>query len=78
VITSDRAALSEIAHGSAELVAEPTEKHLTAASWKVLSDPARRAQLRVKGLERAASLQREATARRTLDVLWRVVGGASA
>jgi glycosyltransferase involved in cell wall biosynthesis len=72
VVTADRAALSEIGRGCAELVSEPTEDQLTDAIWRVLSDRGRHAELRARGLERATSLQWEGTARRTLDVLRQV------
>ena len=71
-VTVNRAALSEIANGCAILVDAPTVPLLTGALERGLLDPALRAQLREKGLERAKSLRWENTARLTLDVLRRV------
>lgn len=73
-VTVNRAALSEIANGCAILVDAPTVPLLTGALERGLLDPALRAQLRDKALQRAKSLRWENTARLTLDVLRRVAG----
>lgn len=75
VVACDRAALSEILHGCALLVSEPTVDQLADAIWRVLSDSVLRETLRSRGLERARELRWEQTARGTLDVLRRVADG---
>jgi glycosyltransferase involved in cell wall biosynthesis len=72
VVTVNRAALGEIAHGYAMTIEEPTVESLTEALRRVLDDPELRAQLSRKGMERARELRWPETARRTLDVLRKV------
>jgi glycosyltransferase involved in cell wall biosynthesis len=68
-VTVRRAALTEIANGSALMVEEPTVEALTEAMERGLLDPELRTSLRARGLERARALQWKQTAQATLDVL---------
>jgi glycosyltransferase involved in cell wall biosynthesis len=77
VITVNRAALGEIAHGYALTIEEPELGSLTDALRQVLTDPALARSLRQRGLERARQLRWDVTARRTLDVLRAASGAAS-
>lgn len=74
VVTVNRAAIAEIANGSALLIEEPEVDALTDAMRRALTDAELRATLRAKGLERASTLRLSNTARGTLDVLRRVAG----
>lgn len=72
VVTLNRAALSEIADGAAYLLDDLDVEGLADAIAKVVTDRTLHADLRARGLARAASLQWADTARGTLDVLRRV------
>lgn len=72
VVTVNRAALGEVAHGYARTVEEPTVESLTEAMSEVLSSPQLQQELRAKGQERARELRWDVAARRTWDVLERV------
>lgn len=72
VVTVNRAALGEVAHGYAATIEEPDVDALSDAMRSVLTDPAMQKRLREKGLERARELRWDRTARQTLDVLRRV------
>lgn len=69
VVTVNRAALGEVAHGYAMTIEEPDLDALTDAMGRVLTDTNTSRTLRVKGLERARELRWDQTAQRTLDVL---------
>ena len=75
VITVNRAALGEVAHGYAITIEEPDLEALTDAMRRVLTDPEMSRTLRQKGLERARDLRWDRTAQRTLDVLREVAAG---
>lgn len=72
VVTVNRAALGEVAHGYALTIEEPELGALAGAIRRVLTEPDTARALRAKGLERARELRWDRTARRTLDVLRRV------
>jgi glycosyltransferase involved in cell wall biosynthesis len=72
VVTVNRAALGEVAHGYACTIDDPNVNDLARAMDSVLSDQATSRALRGKSLERAKSMRWSDTARRTLDVLRRV------
>jgi glycosyltransferase involved in cell wall biosynthesis len=69
VVTVNRAALGEVAHGYAMTIDAPEVGALTEALRRVLTEPDTARALRAKGLERARDLRWDKTARRTLDVL---------
>jgi glycosyltransferase involved in cell wall biosynthesis len=68
VICSDRSALPEITDGAAILVDPGDRAALTRAIARVLDDHSLQAQLRARGLARAAAFTWERTARATLAV----------
>ncbi|MBI5594762.1 MAG: glycosyltransferase family 4 protein [Elusimicrobia bacterium] len=68
VVTSTTSALPEVAGGAALLCDPDSPEQLAAAMVSILDDGAVRADLREKGLRRAAALPWEETARRTLAV----------
>ncbi len=72
VITVNRAALTEIAGGAAFLLEDLSVEGLADAIHRVIADRIMHADLRQKGLARAATLRWEDTARNTLQVLRRV------
>lgn len=72
VITVNRAALGEVAHGYGLTIEEPSVDALTDALRRVLGDPNLQAELSRKGLERARELRWTEAARRTLEVLRQV------
>ena len=74
VVTSRSGALPEVAGGAALLADYDSPEQLAAAMVQVLDDGAVRADLREKGLRRAASLPWEKTARETLAVYRSVLG----
>jgi glycosyltransferase involved in cell wall biosynthesis len=78
VIAVDRAALTEILDGCAELMTDPTVDQLARAIWRVVSDRNRHCELRQKGLARAATLRWDHTAAGTLEVLRRTAREAVA
>src|SRR5262249_41413323 len=75
VITVNRAALGEVAHGYALTIEEPNVDALTEAMGGVLGDPTLQRTLRERELERAKAFRWDITARRTLDVLRHVAAG---
>ncbi len=72
VITVNRAALGEVAHGHGMTIDAPELGPLTDALREVLRDSSLRAKLSRKGLERAKELRWPIAARRTLEVLRKV------
>ncbi len=68
VVTATNSAMPEVAGGAALLCDHDDSEQLKAAMVAVLDDGAVRADLREKGLRRAAALTWEETARRTLAV----------
>lgn len=74
VVTSRSGALPEVAGEAALLADYDSPEQLAAAMVQVLDDGAVRADLREKGLRRAASLPWEKTARETLAVYRSVLG----
>jgi glycosyltransferase involved in cell wall biosynthesis len=78
VITSTASSLPEIAGDAALLVAPDDTAGLAQAIERVLSDAALRADLRARGLARAAQFTWEAAARQTLAVYHQVLGTADA
>jgi glycosyltransferase involved in cell wall biosynthesis len=72
VITVNRAALGEVAHGFGLTIEAPELDQLTDALRRVVGDAALHAELRRKGLERAKELCWPVAAHRTLEVLRQV------
>jgi glycosyltransferase involved in cell wall biosynthesis len=75
LVTVNRGALPEISGGAALMIEEPELDALADAMRRVLFDPALRASMREKGLERARRLQWRDTAEATLNVLREVAEG---
>ena len=75
VITVGRGAVAEIVADAAVTVDAPTPDLLEVAIRRVLTDPALRAEMGTKSIERAELFRLDSTARGTLDVMRRV-GGA--
>ena len=74
VVTSNTSSLPEVA-GDAALLVDPYDvRQIAQAMWLVLSQPALAAELRARGLARAAQFTWERTARETIAVYERVVG----
>jgi glycosyltransferase involved in cell wall biosynthesis len=76
VVTVNRAAIKEIANGSALLIEEPEIDALVEAMRRALGDESLREKLRAGGIERAGTLRWSQTARLTLDSLRRTVEGS--
>lgn len=74
VVTSNSGALPEVAGGAALLCDYDSAEQLAAAMVQVLDDSAARADLREKGLRRAAALPWEKTARETREVYRSLLG----
>ena len=75
VVTSNTSSLPEVA-GDAALLVDPYDvAQIAQAMWLVLSRPALAAQLRAKGLARAAQFTWERTPRETIAVYERVLAG---
>jgi len=75
VVCSNAASLPEVVGDAAVLVTERSPDAFADSLARVLQDPALAADLRRRGLERAAQFTWEKAARKTLD-LYRAVGGA--
>ncbi len=75
VVCSNAASLPEVVGDAAVLVSERSPDAFADSLARVLQDPALAADLRRRGLERAAQFTWERAARQTLD-LYRAVGGA--
>jgi glycosyltransferase involved in cell wall biosynthesis len=76
VVTSGVSAMAEIA-GDAALLVDPQDVDaLTSAMARLLSDEALRADLRQRGIERAAQFSWERAARETLSVYENVAAKA--
>src|SRR5262245_1495736 len=73
VIASNRGGLADVANGYARMLADPTAEAIGDALYEVLSDSTVRQTLQDKALERATAFRWENTARKTIDVLRRVV-----
>lgn len=69
VIGINRAAFGEIVDGAGRLIDEPSVEGLKSALGEVLGDPALRAEMRARGLERANAFRWEDNAARTLEIL---------
>ena len=67
VVASDRGGLAEVVTGAAIVVDPADPEGLAAGLERVLSDPGAAADLRARGLERAAALTWEACAERTVQ-----------
>jgi glycosyltransferase involved in cell wall biosynthesis len=72
VVTVNRAALGEVAHGFALTLEQPEVGALADAIYQVITDTALAERLRQRSLERSRDLRWEVTARRTLAVLRQV------
>lgn len=77
VVSSRASCLPEVAEGAALLVEPRDAEGMADALGRVLGDPELRADLRVKGLQRAAAYTWDAAARRLLAVYERVHGTTS-
>jgi len=75
VVTSNKAALGEVARGYALTVDEVTAEALADALYRAISDAGTRARLRAGSLERAPLLRWSVSTRKTLDLLRRVAAG---
>lgn len=76
VVTANRSSLPEVA-GDAALLVDPEDvEAIAAAMQRLLSDPALAADLRQRGLERAAQFTWERTARETVAVYEQVLKGS--
>lgn len=73
VVTSNSSSLPEVAGDAAMLVDPYDVEQIAQAMWLVLSQPALAAELRTKGLARAAQFTWERTARETIAVYERVL-----
>lgn len=69
VITTNRAALGEVAHGHAHTMEEPTVGNLVAALRQVLGDEGYRRSLGERCLRRSRDFSWRKTAQRTLEIL---------
>jgi glycosyltransferase involved in cell wall biosynthesis len=76
VVASNRASLPEVVGDAGVLVDSPDAPSIAAAVAGIITTPGRREELRAKGLERARSFSWDATARATIGVYERVLGGA--
>ena len=72
VVTVNQGSLREFAPGAAHVVEAPSVADLRDGILAVASDPSLRARLRESGIARAASITWAHTARKTMDILWRV------
>jgi glycosyltransferase involved in cell wall biosynthesis len=74
VITGDRTSLPEVV-GDAGLLVDPfDESAITQAIAHMIDNPELRAQLRLKGIERARTFSWHKTARQTLEIYERAIG----
>jgi glycosyltransferase involved in cell wall biosynthesis len=78
VITTGWGAMREVTDGAALYVDARQPQEIADAILALAADEARRAELRKKGIERAAIFDWDETARRTLEVFREVVGGPAA
>jgi alpha-1,3-rhamnosyl/mannosyltransferase len=78
VVTSDTSALVEVAQGAAEVVAPHDVEEIAAAIARLLTDPARRAELASRGLRRAEDFRWARAAEKTLEVYLQVLRGGPA
>jgi len=69
VVTSNVSCLPEVAGGAAELVDPYSVESIAEGMWRILTDPAHRAELLERGLKRSATFSWEKTAARILEVL---------
>ncbi len=68
VIASNVSSLPEVVGDAAMLIDPQCNDEITVALWRVLTDPALRAELRAKGLQRAAAFSWQRTAEQTMAV----------
>lgn len=78
VVTSDRAALPEVAGDAAVLVSDLDARGIAAALEDILSDDSAAAELRARGIGRAALFSWETSARRHAEVFTSLVEGGGA
>lgn len=78
VVTSDTSALVEVAQGAAEIVAPHDVEQIADAVARLLTDPARRAELSSRGLRRAEDFRWERAGEKTLEVYMQVLRGGAA
>jgi glycosyltransferase involved in cell wall biosynthesis len=71
VVVSNISSLPEVVGDAALLVDPKHDEEITVALWRVLTDSALRAELRKKGLQRAAAFSWERAARQTMAVYHR-------
>jgi glycosyltransferase involved in cell wall biosynthesis len=72
-VVANRASLPEIAGDAAILVDPDDPESIADALYRTMTDNAQRAQMRQRGLERAAQFTWEHTAQATLDLYHRVL-----
>lgn len=77
VVAVNRAAMRDVAAGSALLIDEPTVPALSTAMHRALTDQPLRQELRQRSLVRARHFRYQETARLTLELLRRVATGAT-
>ena len=68
VIVSNVSSLPEVVGDAAMLIDPQCDDEITVALWRVLTDPALRAELRAKGLQRAAAFSWQRAAEQTMAV----------
>lgn len=74
VIVSNVSSLPEVVGDAGLLVNPQNDEEITIALWRLLTDEALRAELRAKGLQRAARFSWERAAQQTMAVYRQVVG----
>ncbi len=74
VIVSNVSSLPEVAGDAALLVDPQCDDEITVAMWRVLTDPALRAEMRAKGLQRAAAFSWSRAAEQTMAVYCKAAG----
>jgi glycosyltransferase involved in cell wall biosynthesis len=74
VVVSNISSLPEVVGDAAKLVDPNDEEAWSVALWRILSDNGLQAEMRKKGLVRAATFSWQRAARETLDVYRKVVG----
>lgn len=76
-VVSNVSSLPEVVGDAALLVNPEHDEEITVALWRVLTDMQLRAELRAKGLQRAAAFSWERAARQTMEVYQQAIGHAS-
>ncbi|MFQ5739067.1 MAG: glycosyltransferase family 4 protein [Acidobacteriota bacterium] len=75
VISTHQGSIREFGPGAALLAPTSSTEDLHAALEELICNGELKTRLRIKGLERAAGMTWQRTARKTMDVLWKLAGG---